>query len=356
MSLCPFTEMRAPFSQPSQMKPLFKGGPSLTLRLLFFTLISLILMTVDHRQFHLAGLRASLSGLVYPVQYAVNLPAVWKQALSKSLASHTSLVKDNERMARQNLLLKVRLQKFAALEVENMRLRELLQSSRKLGEPLLIAELLAVDMDPFRHQVTLNKGSLKGVVQGQPLLDARGVMGQIVHVGPFTSTALLITDPSHALPVQINRNRLRGIVIGTGSFNRLDMPYQSKNADVRVGDLLITSGLGGGFPADYPVARIISVERQPGQPFSKISAEPSARLEYSREVLLVWPPTAVKPTTVQPSMVGKPVTAKQPLAGSYPVSPLQQPVKPVLTPQVPPPAAAPAIPATLPSNADDPVE
>jgi len=339
------------------MKPLFMGGPSLILRLLFFTMISLILMTVDHRQFHLEGLRAGLSGLVYPVQYVVNLPAVWKQLLNKGLASHESLVKDNEHMTRQNLLLKARLQKFDALEVENIRLRELLQSSRKLREPLLIAELLAVDMDPFRHQVTLNRGSLKGVVVGQPLLDASGVMGQIVHVGPFTSTALLITDPSHALPVQINRNGLRGLAIGTGSFNRLDMPYQSTNADVRVGDLLITSGLGGGFPADYPVAKIIAVEHQPGQPFITISAQPSARLEHSREVLLVWPAEA-KPTTVQPSIAGKPAVAKQPLAGSYPASPPQQPVKSAVAAKAPqPPAAvAPAAPATLPSDADDPVE
>ncbi|MEO7557651.1 MAG: rod shape-determining protein MreC [Gammaproteobacteria bacterium] len=345
--------MRAPFPRQSQMKPLFMGGPSLILRLLFFTMISLILMTVDHRQLHLKDLRAGLSLLVYPVQYVVNLPAVWKQLLDKGLSSHASLVKDNERMARQNLLLKVRLQKFAALEAENMRLRELLQSSRKLDERMLIAELLAVDMDPFRHQVTLNKGSVRGVVAGQPLLDASGVMGQIVHVGPFTSTALLITDPSHALPVQINRNGLRGLAIGTGSFNRLDMPYQSKNADVRVGDLLITSGLGGGFPADYPVAKIVAVERQPGQPFAKISAEPSARLEHSREVLLVWP-TKTKPITVQPSIAEKPMAAK-PLAGASPASPPRQSANPAIAPQTPPSAAASTTP-TLPGNADDPIE
>ena len=326
-----------------RMKPLFISGPSLTLRLLFFALASLILMTVDHRQYHLDGFRASLSGLMYPVQYVVNLPAVWKQLLGEGLSSRNALAKDNDHLARQNLLLKARLQKFSALEVENVRLRELLQSSRKLGERMLVAELLAVDMDPFRHQVTLNKGSHMGVVAGQPLLDSTGVMGQIVHVGPYTSTALLITDPSHALPVQINRSGLRAIAIGTGSLNRLELPYLSKNADVRVGDLLITSGLGGGFPADYPVAKIISVERDPGQPFAKVSALPSARLERSREVLLVWP---AKP---------KPVLAEQPSAAVPPanlsVTPPppapslltpSQPIAPVATPASAPPATAPA--------------
>ncbi len=308
------------------MQSLFMGGPSLTLRLVFFTLASLILMTVDHRQSLLEGFRANLTGLMYPVQYVVNLPTMWKQLLGEGLSTRQALAKDNASLARQNLLLQARLQKFSALEVENMRLRELLKSSRKLGERMLIAELLTVDMDPFRHKVTLNKGSRMGVVPGQPLLDSHGVMGQIVHVGPFTSTALLITDPSHALPVQINRSGLRGIAIGTGSFNRLDMPYLSKNADVRVGDLLITSGLGGGFPADYPVARVVSVKRDPGQPFAKVSAMPSERLERSREVLLVWPATpklAVQEQAPAPEPQSQPTALTEPPPA--PASPAEKP-------------------------------
>lgn len=300
--------MNVQFPQ-GRMNPLFMNKPSLTLRLLFFVLVSLILMTIDHRQYHLDGFRAGLSGLVYPVQYVVNLPTVWKQLLNDGLAGRKTLAKDNSELIQQNLLLKARLQKFSALQVENVRLRQLLQSSRKLGERMLVAELLAVDMDPFRHKVTLNKGSHGGVVAGQPLLDSTGVMGQVVHVGPFTSTALLITDPSHALPVQINRNGLRGIAIGTGSFNRLELPYLSKNADVRVGDLLITSGLGGGFPADYPVAKVISVERDPSQPFAKVSALPTARLERSREVLLVWPAQAKPALSKQPQTTVPPAAS-----------------------------------------------
>ncbi|MEW6352843.1 MAG: rod shape-determining protein MreC [Pseudomonadota bacterium] len=271
------------------MKPLFIRGPSLVLRFLFFAVISLILMTVDHRQNYLDGVRGVLSVVIYPLQYAVNIPFLTYRWLDESLSTRTALSKENTMLREQNRLLEAQLQKFAALETENMRLRELLQSSKKVGERMLIAELLDVDVDPFRHKIALNKGARHGVVPGQPLLDSTGIIGQVFHVGPLSSTALLITDPSHALPVQVNRNGLRALVIGTGSFSRLDVPYISKSADVQVGDLLISSGLGGRFPPDYPVATVTAVERDPGQPFAKISAAPTARLERSREVLLVWP-------------------------------------------------------------------
>lgn len=283
--------MSPAYSQ-GHMQPLFMQGPSTNLRLLFFALISLALMVVDHRADHFQALRSGLATALYPVQYLVNLPSALSSSIGESLATRQTLVTENAFLKNQNLLLKAQLQKFAALESENNRLRELLHSSKKLGTRLLIGELLAVDMDPFRHKLTINKGTQDGVVEGQPLLDSEGIMGQIVHVSRFTSTALLITDPSHALPVQINRNGVRAVAIGTGSFNRLDIPYLSKNSDVRVGDLLITSGLGGRFPPDYPVAKIVSVERDPSQPFAKVSAIPSARLERSREVLLVWPQAA----------------------------------------------------------------
>lgn len=335
----------------NNMKPLFMNSSSLSLRLLFFTLASVILMTVDHRQYPLDGFRGVLTSLMYPVQYVVNLPTVWQQLLSDGLTTRKTLVKDNKRLLQQNLFLKARMQKFSALEVENMRLRELLQSSRKLGERMLIAELLAVDMDPFRHKVTLNKGSKMDVIAGQPLLDSRGVMGQIVHVGLYTSTALLITDPSHALPVQVNRSGLRGIAVGTGSFNRLELLYLSKNADVRVGDLLITSGLGGGFPADYPVGRVISVQRNPGQPFAKVSAVPTARLERSREVLLVWPAKVLPVVKVPPATFpGVGLSGIPPVATPLTAAPLIAPnITPPLAPS-PAPTAPAAILPTVPAD------
>ena len=160
-----------------------------------------------------------------------------------------------------------------------------------------------MDLDPFRRQIVINKGSQHGVTLGLPLLDANGLMGQIMRVGPVSSIALLITDPSHAVPVQVSRNGLRALALGTGASDRLELPYLPGDADIQVGDVLITSGLGGRFPPDYPVAKVVSVERDPGQPFARILAVPSARLEHSREVLLVLGenrPTVPPPEVAQP--------------------------------------------------------
>ncbi|MFQ5642164.1 MAG: rod shape-determining protein MreC [Thiogranum sp.] len=157
-------------------------------------------------------------------------------------------------------------------------------------------------MDPYRHQIELNKGSLDHLFEGQPLLDSQGVMGQLIHVGPFTSTAMLITDPAHAIPVQVNRTGLRTIALGTGSIDRLELPHIPNNADIRSGDLLVSSGLGGRFPPGYPVAEVIDVQQDPGRTFSHVTARPRALLDRSREVLLVWPPGAQNPlASTQPT-------------------------------------------------------
>lgn len=321
--------MSSPLSQ-RHMKPLFVYGPATGVRLLILCAISLILMTVDHRLHLLGEVRAGLSLAVYPLQYVVDLTARAGNWAGEGLSSRTALLDQNAGLREQNLLLKGRLQKFAALETENQRLRDLLQSSLQIRERLLVAELLQVDMDPFRHQILLNKGSRDGVKAGQPLLDADGVMGQVLHAGPLTSTALLITDPSHALPVQINRNGLRALAVGTGSFNRLDIPYIAKNADVRVGDLLVTSGLGGRFPPSYPVATIVAVESQPGLSFARVSAMPVAHIERSREVLLVVTEHAPPQLTTAP-----PPAAATPPAPSAPAAPVTQ--VPPGAPEISPP-------------------
>lgn len=255
---------------------------------MLFVVTSVVLMTVDHRAHHLEVMRSVLSAVVYPVQYAVDLPIQGVRLLREGLSSHMALAEENRRLRQQQLLIQSRLEKFADLQAENRRLRKLLDSSTKVGERVLIAELMAVDLDPFSRRIVLNKGTQNGVTTGQSLIDANGIMGQVVHAGPFTSTALLITDPSHALPVQINRTGLRSIAVGTGA-NQLELAHIPNNADVRVGDLLITSGLGGRFPPGYPVGRVVSVERDSRQPFAKVLVQPSAKLERNREVLLVWP-------------------------------------------------------------------
>lgn len=249
---------------------------------------SLVLMAADHRWNQLAEVRSNLAVALYPVQYLAELPRNLADWLVEASADRDSLRVENATLKRQNLLLQAKRQKLAALQAENTRLRGLLGSSFKVEDRVLIAELVAVDMDPYRQQIMINKGSLADAFPGQPVLDAEGVMGQITRVTPLTSTVVLITDASHAIPVQVNRNGLRTLAVGTGIINRLELPYLPNNADIREGDLLVTSGLAGGFPPGYPVAKVTSVGQDPGRPFAYVIATPSAHLERSREVLLVW--------------------------------------------------------------------
>jgi len=246
-------------------------------------------MTVDHRQSHLESVRSALSVLVYPLQYLVNTPVMLTRWAKDSFVTHESLLGENERLRKEQLLLSSKLQKFEILETENERLRRLLESSFKLSDKVLIAELLAVDLQPFRHTVIINKGKREGAYDGQPIVDANGIMGQIVHVGPFSSTVLLITDPTHAIPVQINRNGLRAIAVGTGLSESLQLEHLPNNADIEKGDLIVSSGLGSRFPPGYPVGVVIDIILDPAEPFAKVRVAPSAKLEQSREVLLVWP-------------------------------------------------------------------
>lgn len=259
------------------------------------SLLAIVMMSLDHRQQHMESIRSVLSVVLYPIQYLIGVPRETGIWLSESLATRHTLSEENERLHTQQLLLQSRLQKLEALEAENRRLRELLDSSFKMEGRVLIAELLSVDMAPFTRRLTLNKGSYDEVYPGQPVLDAAGVLGQVVAVTPLTSTAMLITDPSHALPVAVNRNGLRAIAIGTGEANRLELSHVPNNADIEIGDLLITSGLGGRFPEGYPVAHIIHIERNPNLPFARVYAEPTGNLESSREVLLVWNKKAPPP-------------------------------------------------------------
>lgn len=246
-------------------------------------------MVLDHRFGHLDSIRSILSTALYPVQYVVNLPVKMATSLSETIVSHQSLLDENTRLKEEQLLLNSKLQRYSVLQTENDRLRQLFESSLKLAERVLIAELMAVDLQPFKHQIRINKGQNQGAYDGQPILDASGIMGQIVHVSPFYSDVLLITDPTHSIPVEINRNGLRAIAIGTGQKNVLQLEHLPSNSDINIGDLIVSSGLGSRFPAGYPVGVVDSITLDPGEPFAKITVKPSAKLEQSREVLLVWP-------------------------------------------------------------------
>lgn len=268
-------------------------GRALTIRLIGFVVISIALMMTNQSPY-LKTVRSHLSVLVYPIQYLVNLPVKVGQWLSISVSSRVQLLEENARLHKQNLLLQVALQKFEDLKSENERLRQLLNSPVKFSERVLVAEVLAVDIapyDPYTRKIKINKGSQHNVFEGQPVLDAHGVMGQVSQVEPFSSTVMLITDRDHELPVQVVRTGLRTVAKGMGAVNRLSLLYLPNtgiNAGLKVGDLVVTSGLGQQFPKGYPVGTVIEVNPDIGKSFAQVQAVPRASLERNREVLLVW--------------------------------------------------------------------
>lgn len=295
------------------------------------------LMFFDARGPYLEQIRTQLAAGVYPLQAAINAPFAATRAVSENLARRGTLIRDNEALRKDALVRSAELQRLAAIEAENRRLRALLGSTARIPARTEIGEVLAVDMDPLRHRVVLNRGSRAGAVLGQALIDADGVVGQITRDQVYTSEAILITDPDHALPVEIVRNGLRTIAVGTGDLTRLSLPFLTRNADVKVGDLLITSGLGGSFPAGYPVGKIVTVDRATGDAFMDVSAEPAARLDRLHEVLMVAP----LPRPPAPAPAEVPVPAP-PVASSATNAP---------PPRAAPPPSVPApTPATAPSG------
>jgi rod shape-determining protein MreC len=249
---------------------------------------SVALLITEHRSHRLDALRATLSVIVDPLKYLVDLPTVLIEQTADSISSYSTLKKENTRLREEQFIDKTRLLKFDSLEKENIRLRALLENSFKLGEQLLIAELLSINTAPYENIVIVNKGTRFGVHPQQPVLDANGVVGQVFRALPFSSEIMLITDPNHAIPVQVNRNGLLTIAVGSGQLNRLNLPFLPNNADIRPGDLLITSGLGGTFPSGYPVAIVDDFTPMTNKPFVNITATPKAMLDRNRELLIVW--------------------------------------------------------------------
>jgi rod shape-determining protein MreC len=270
------------------MQTLFIRGPSATARMIVLVIVSIALMTADHRWHSLELVRSTISSFLYPLQYTIDLPIRLFYWADETFSTHKTLLEKNHEYEARHLENRVQLQKLEIIEKENDRLRSLLSATPKSTERLLISEIINVDVDPYRQLILLNKGSTSGVYQGQPIIDAQGIMGQVIHVAAMSATAMLITDVSHAIPVQIDRTGLRAIAFGTGKMDQLDLRHLPHNVDIQVGDMLISSGLGGTFPPNYPVATITSIERPDGEPFAAIEAKPLAQLDTSREVLLVW--------------------------------------------------------------------
>ncbi|MEM9531390.1 MAG: rod shape-determining protein MreC [Pseudomonadota bacterium] len=262
------------------------------LRLALYAALAVVLMVTDHHSEYLRKIRGTLSAVTYPMLALVTLPGEAGRWLGSEIADRKVRNQRLQELEERWLTSQSRLNRIAALEEENARLRRLLESSPRLGDRVLVAELLDVDLDPFTHLVALDRGTRDGVYSGQPIADARGIMGQIELVSPISAQAVLISDPNHALPVTLNRTGIRTVAYGTGQLDRIELRDVAMSADVQTGDLVVTSGLGGRFPVGFPVGEVTTIESDPGAPFRTVAITPLAALDRARQVLLVWPGAA----------------------------------------------------------------
>ena len=245
-------------------------------------------MVMDRRLESFASVRAAMTLPVAPLQYVVSWPIQFIDYVKSTMSTHDDLVQENMELKSDQLLLHAQLQRLMAIESENEYLKSLLQSSRRVKGKTLIAELLAVTSEPFINQVVIDKGLRNGVYEGQPVLDASGIMGQIMQVGPLTSRVLLINDPHSGISVQNARTGMRAVAMGDSYTGKLRLMYVPKTADIKTSDIFITSGLGDHYPEGYPVGKVTAVIKDPAHQFASVYLDPSARLGRSRQVLLVW--------------------------------------------------------------------
>ncbi|MDO6706393.1 rod shape-determining protein MreC [Photobacterium sp. 1_MG-2023] len=271
------------------MKPIFGRGPSLQLRLFLAMLLSVGLMLADSRLDAFAQVRYVLNSAVAPLQYAANLPREILDGLSSQFSSHQRLLAENKALKRDLLVKQSDVLLLEQLQQENQRLRELLGSPFVRDERKMVAEVMAVDSDPYSHQVMIDKGHVDGVYEGQPVINDKGIVGQVSYVGAHNSRVLLLIDPTHALPVQVVRNDIRVIASGSGEQDVIQLEHVPSSTDIKVGDLLVTSGLGGRYPEGYPVARVTEFSFDNKRPFAQIKAMPTVQFDRLRYLLLVWP-------------------------------------------------------------------
>ena len=231
---------------------------------------------------------SAVDNLVRPLYWFSNIPQRVQEWGTSSVASRSELESENLRLTKESLIYHGQLQRMSDLAAENLRLRRLLNATELVMDSVLVTEVIGVSANPQRHTLSIDRGTDDGVFVGQPLLDAEGLMGQIITVHKNHSTALLITDSSHALPVQVLRNGVRSIAEGSSDYNLLSLKFVSPTADIKEGDKLVSSGLGGLYPVGYPVGTIISIEQEVGDSFLKISVDPSAEIDRSRHLLLLY--------------------------------------------------------------------
>lgn len=301
--------------------PLFAAGASSTLRLIGYLALAIVLMVSDHRGGYLERIRWAMSMAIEPMYRIAALPSQWARKGGLALADREQLTEQNADLGRKLMLAEAQLKRLTAMREQNQRLQELLDAQRSLGIGVQLAKIIDVDTDPFRHRVLLNVGANQGVKVGQAVIDARGIMGQVIEALPNTATVLLVTDPTHAIPVTVERTGVRTIARGSGALDSLKLPNIPVSADIKVGDKLISSGLGGHFPAGFPVGEVRSISPDLTGMFAAAEAKPSAALDRSGEVLLLHElPDPVGPPDAAP-LLGPPAA----LAGDAAAAKKEQP-------------------------------
>jgi rod shape-determining protein MreC len=263
-------------------------GPSFGFRFFCYAVVSVVLMFYDRRGGWLDTARYGLQAAVYPLQLAVNSPSAAWRWMQESFATREALQKEVDGLRNELRDQRLMTLRQAALESENATLRGLNTALPEVIEKRLIGEVINVEVSTLRQRLLVNRGGNSGVHRAQPVITGEGVLGQVYRIGPFSSEIILITDSEHALPVQVLRSGVRSIALGTGRATALELPYVPQNYDVKVGDLLVTSGLGQVFPYGLPVGRVTKVTRDPAEPLAQIQAVPLARIEADREVLFIW--------------------------------------------------------------------
>jgi len=269
-------------------RPLQGRGGSPGFRFALYAIVSIAFMILDQRFNWLERAHYIMQATTYPVELAVSSPVAAWRWLQESFATRDSLEAENQRLRTRLRNLELRSMRYDALAQQNAALIGLRSSLPPVAQRWLPADIVNIQLDSLRQRVLIDRGSVNGVTPGQAVLDDDGVVGQTMHVGPWSAQVILITDPEHALPVEIQRTGLRTIAVGAGDSNSLALPYLPANADVHVGDVLVTSGLGGVFPPGYPVARVMEVHKDTVQPLAHVRAAPFAHLDTDREVMLVW--------------------------------------------------------------------
>ncbi|MDP2572985.1 rod shape-determining protein MreC [Vibrio penaeicida] len=271
------------------MKPIFGRGPSLQLRLFFAVILSASLMLADSRLDTFSSVRYFLNSSVAPIQYLANLPRTMFDGMYERMNTRETLLTSNQALKREVLRLKSNLTLLDQYREENQRLRKLLGSPFIRDERKVVTEVMAVDSSPYRHQVVIDKGQIDGVYVGQPVINEKGIVGQVTFVAAHNSRVLLITDTNSSIPVQVVRNDIRVIASGNGSINTIQLEHIPSSTEIEEGDLLVTSGLGDRYPEGYPVGYVTTVERDNRRPFASITAEPVVAFDRLRYLLLVWP-------------------------------------------------------------------